>query len=518
MKKQMLLILYSALNIFVFNGEVYSQVYGFIDDFELYIPGQQLACQNSVDWTTWDSIPCDPNQDPVISTEHRATGTKSVKIVVNNDLVKPVNTSILYSYYINFWIYIPSGKSGYFNTLAVFDGINSNWAMECFFHTGGWGSIYGGSPYPIYFNWVENDWQFVELKVDLFSDSAKFYFDGNLIHSWQWTMGANGGGSPLSIEANDFYGYESNNEMYIDNYVFMCIPLTLVPLNAPSNLNAEEIFESHQIQLTWEDTNPYEYASNVLRKDGPPSGQGNFISIGTVPANTTVYIDSTVSVDSTYTYAVFAYNELGFSDTSNHATILVAVPVELVSFTSNITNGNKVILSWATATETNNRGFAVQRSFPGGRFRNIGFVQGNGTTTENHAYSYTDRNLSVGSYSYRLMQIDYDGSFEYSNVVEVSVTAPEEFALEQNFPNPFNPSTTISWQLPEGSNVVLKIFDALGQEITTLVNNEFQDAGKHSILFTVNSSLPSGIYFYKLQAGSPKGQAFVETKKMILLR
>ena len=97
--------------------------------------------------------------------------------------------------------------------------------------------------------------------------------------------------------------------------------------------------------------------------------------------------------------------------------------------------------------------------------------------------------------------------------VEDENTIPLEFGLQQNYPNPFNPSTTISYQLPEASDVTLKIFNTLGEEVATLINNEYKSAGEHSSLFFVNSSLPSGVYFYQLKAGS-----FVETKKMVLLR
>ena len=90
---------------------------------------------------------------------------------------------------------------------------------------------------------------------------------------------------------------------------------------------------------------------------------------------------------------------------------------------------------------------------------------------------------------------------------------PTRYYLEQNYPNPFNPSTKISWQIPEGSNVTLTIFNTIGEEVVTLVNNEYQNAGEHFSFFIVNSTLPSGVYFYQLKAGS-----FIQTKKMILLR
>jgi hypothetical protein len=185
------------------------------------------------------------------------------------------------------------------------------------------------------------------------------------------------------------------------------------------------------------------------------------------------------------------------------------IPVELISFTANASEG-LVELSWITATETNNQGFEVQRS-SGGEFETIAFVEGHGTTTETQTYSYSDRNVNVGSYSYRLKQIDFDGTFEYSDEIEVEVNGPLTFALEQNYPNPFNPTTTISYSLPLKSQVELAIYNALGESVMQLVNEE-KSIGSYEVNFNA-TNLPSGIYFYRLKAGS-----FVETKKMVLLR
>ncbi len=192
------------------------------------------------------------------------------------------------------------------------------------------------------------------------------------------------------------------------------------------------------------------------------------------------------------------------------------IPVELTSFTASVMR-NSVSLNWQTATETNNSGFELQRSEMSNvkgqtDWQIVGFVPGFGTTTEPKSYSYVDENLSVGIYQYRLKQIDFDGTFEYSKVVEVEITSPTEFSLGQNYPNPFNPSTNIKYTISSRQFVTLKIFNSLGEEIETLVN-EFQDAGVHSKLYIVNSTLPSGVYYYQLNAG---GQAL--TSKMILLR
>jgi photosystem II stability/assembly factor-like uncharacterized protein len=198
------------------------------------------------------------------------------------------------------------------------------------------------------------------------------------------------------------------------------------------------------------------------------------------------------------------------------------IPVELTSFTAS-SSKNTVYLNWSTASELNNYGFEIERSndkadLPDGKagWRTIGFREGKGTTTEQQNYSYTDDLFGVNAHKlyYRLKQIDYDGQFEYSNVLEVNV-ASMNFALHQNYPNPFNPSTVIGYQLPVSADVTLKVFGVLGREVATLVN-EYREAGYHEVEFqsSVGSlQLASGIYYYQLKAGS-----YLQTKKMIFLK
>jgi len=185
------------------------------------------------------------------------------------------------------------------------------------------------------------------------------------------------------------------------------------------------------------------------------------------------------------------------------------VPVELTSFAASVHEG-EVVLNWSTATETNNHGFEIQRNL-NGEFLSVGFVDGYGTTTEKQNYTFTDKNLEVGSYTYRLKQVDFDGTFEYSESVEIDVLAPNVFSLQQNFPNPFNPGTRISYSIPASDFVTLKVYNALGSEVTTLVN-EFQQSNNYSVIFNA-SNLSSGIYFYVLQAGT-----YSDSKKMILIK
>ena len=185
-------------------------------------------------------------------------------------------------------------------------------------------------------------------------------------------------------------------------------------------------------------------------------------------------------------------------------------PVEFSSFTANTDNGD-VNINWTTATEKNNRLFFVERKKGNGDFSTIGTVPGNGTTTLPHSYTFKDKSVSTGSYFYRIKQMDFDGRYTYSDKVNVNVNWPTSYTLEQNFPNPFNPTTTIQYSVPEKSLVKISIFNVIGQEVESLVNEEKQ-TGVYNVVFTA-VNLPSGVYFYNLQSGN-----LVITKKMVLLK
>lgn len=192
----------------------------------------------------------------------------------------------------------------------------------------------------------------------------------------------------------------------------------------------------------------------------------------------------------------------GFSDPT--------IPVELASFTA-LVSGKNVQLIWRTATELNNRGFEVERKFEGENWINIGFVPGKGTITEPSVYTFADLSVEKPRVSYRLKQVDFNGTFEYSKVIELDLGVPNKFELAQNYPNPFNPATSIKYSLASKSYVELKIYDILGKEVASLVN-EIQDAGNYEVNFNAGS-LSSGVYFYELSAGS-----FNAKKKMMLIK
>jgi len=200
----------------------------------------------------------------------------------------------------------------------------------------------------------------------------------------------------------------------------------------------------------------------------------------------------------------------------------VPLPVELTSFTAASGSG-EIELHWTTATEVNDAGFEIERApkisdqstinnqrSTMNSWSKIGFENGHGTSNSVHNYSFLDASVAAGAYSYRLKQIDRDGSFEYSRTIDATI-APGTMLLEQNYPNPFNPTTVIRYQLAVKSFVVLKVYDILGREVETLVT-AMQSAGHHNVVFN-GTALPGGVYFYRLQAGS-----FTETRKLLLLK
>ena len=207
-------------------------------------------------------------------------------------------------------------------------------------------------------------------------------------------------------------------------------------------------------------------------------------------------------------------NGTSFFSTAFWDAVEQGIPVELISFNASVVNGN-VELSWMTITETNNSGFEIEKAsslmMPAPQWEVIGYAEGEGTTTEPQSYSYVDKNTSIGSFVYRLKQIDFDGTSSYSNIVEIEIAAPNSFALEQNYPNPFNPTTTIRFSIPIEADVKLNVYNALGQDVAEILNGRLKE-GYHEVDFDAGS-LTSGIYFYRLESDK-----FVDVKKMIIIK
>ena len=214
----------------------------------------------------------------------------------------------------------------------------------------------------------------------------------------------------------------------------------------------------------------------------------------------------------TFTGAVpnnsYGYGKLDIYSALNSSPPL---PVELSSFSS-IIKDKIVILSWKTQTEVNNYGFEVQRSNDKNEWSILDFVEGNGNSNSPQTYTYFDKEIKpIGKYYYRLRQIDNNGSYSYSDILKVNFKLPDELKLNQNYPNPFNPSTNISFTIPHAGNVILRVFNTLGEEIS-IVTKGFMESGEYSYSFNAEG-LTSGMYIYRLSVGKT-----TLTKKMLFLK
>lgn len=187
------------------------------------------------------------------------------------------------------------------------------------------------------------------------------------------------------------------------------------------------------------------------------------------------------------------------------------LPVELSSFTSKYLN-DKVQLNWVTKTEINNYGFNVERKVNDGQWNSLTFIEGHGNSNSPKEYSYSDKDLFAGGskFRYRLKQVDTDGNYEYSDIVEIEIL-PAKFELSQNYPNPFNPSTTIQFSLPKATQLKINIYNMLGELVETLAEGTYE-AGYHKVTFNA-SNFPSGIYIYRIESS-----AFTQVRKMVLIK
>ena len=200
------------------------------------------------------------------------------------------------------------------------------------------------------------------------------------------------------------------------------------------------------------------------------------------------------------------------------------LPVELCSFNAVVLKRQADLL-WSTCSEINNSGFEVERrdfnpvNAAYGSWVKIGFVQGNGTTNQQHNYKYSDPKLNAGKYQYRLKQVDFNGNFEYHNLTapnDVVIGTPNVADLFQNYPNPSNPTSKVDFQIPFSAKVSLKVYDITGKEVASLVDKELE-SGFYTVDFN-GANLSSGVYFYRLAANSNDGNSFSKTMKLILVK
>ena len=280
-----------------------------------------------------------------------------------------------------------------------------------------------------------------------------------------------------------------------------------------------DIYKSTDDGLTWNRTYVFS-SSNQIFKDLESDRNNNFYVIVSGDSNG-VYFSSDTGRSWRY-YGLSDYaGSLNCLTTDSKGNVFVGslkdgifrtaegtTPVELISFDSEIEN-NSVKLTWITANEINNYGFEIERKENNKDWEFLYFVKGTGTSTERHIYNYKDEYQESGEYFYRLKQIDYDGSFEYSKIIEVNSNLNiSSFNLFQNYPNPFNPTTKIKYSIPSVNvgnenfrSLQLKVYDILGREVAILVNEKKQP-GNYEVEFDASKyNLCSGIYFYSIKSG-----------------
>ena len=248
---------------------------------------------------------------------------------------------------------------------------------------------------------------------------------------------------------------------------------------------------------------------NIAYSNGSPTNSTNLASISKITfsgssINFALTSNSIISKD----LSAISKMTFGLTDGGN------PLPVELINFTSLI-NGNNVILVWNTATEINNFGFDIERNVAQKGWEKIGFVKGNGNSSSVQKFSFTDALHMATSLSYRLKQIDLNGKYKYSNEINVEngydLSQPMEYKISQNYPNPFNPSTRIAYSIANDGFVSLKVFNTLGKEVTTLVN-ENKKAGSYEVMFD-GSKLASGVYIGKMISAH-----YISSIKMIIVK
>ena len=517
--KNIFTISLSAFVALVFTGISFGQAVIFEDNFDSYTAGEQLACQNSTDWNTWNFIPCDATQDAYVSNLYAFSGSNSAVFIQNNDVIKPLGTQTAGKWDIEFMVYVPAGKAGYFNCISQFFATPQWWAMDAYFDAGGSGRLNAGESGAATFTYSYDTWQSVEVIVDLDNDIGEFWFDGVMIHTWQWTLGSVGQGVPLQLDVVNFWGATANDEMYIDDFVFTDLLATFV-----------DNFDSYSAGGQLACQNPTDWTTWNLIPCDP---------------NEDAYISNLYASSDSNSVVIVQNNDLvkPFGDLTSGIHIIsfmVYIPTGktgVFSIMSGFTGG---AYEWATSVEFT----------PGGN----GEIAAGGWTAATFTYAYDtwqsvqigvnldadegtfwfDGNIVYtwqwtlgalgGGSALQLAAINFwslsandelyidDFGFGITSVEnEIDVKGPISFSLEQNYPNPFNPSTTINYRIPELSFVTIKVYDVLGSEIITFVNEQ-KPVGRYTVEFDA-TNLSSGIYFYQLQAGN-----FVETKKMVFLK
>lgn len=264
-------------------------------------------------------------------------------------------------------------------------------------------------------------------------------------------------------------------------------------------------YDTLQVSDGVEDANEVRVAvlngSNIWTPIGPLTG-GSADSVGTVTSNS---------------FASFFTGNFTLADTTGGADI--SLPVELSLFdVQPLDFETGVRIKWRSESEVSNAQWIIERKENEGAFVEIRRVDGQGTKPSATDYAVDDKDVIAGNtYTYRLADVSLAGKITYHPEKTLTVGVPKEFSLSQNFPNPFNPTTSIAYALPTAAKVNLVIYNMLGQKVATLVDGTPQDPGNYRVNWNgrndYGATVSSGIYIYRLQAGK-----FNSTKKMTLIK
>ncbi|MCF6171519.1 MAG: T9SS type A sorting domain-containing protein [Bacteroidales bacterium] len=291
MKKVYLSIVFSLLAVI----GLQAQTTNFSDDFESYTVGGKLADQAGDPWTTWSNAP-GGTEDPVISDLQAYAGSNSARVQSGNDCVLLLGDSVTGRYKVSFYMFIPSGKLGYYNLLADFAGSNSEWGTQTFFDAGGSGSIDAGVQGAATFTFAYDHWFLIENYVDLDNDWAEIFIGGDYMVGWQWTLGTFGNGVSNKLSAANFYAWDGSKspqgtpEFFLDEMLYESMPLG----DAPTNLTADVDYMT--VSLAWD-----------APAEGTPDSYYVFRDGELLSIQSEVTYQDTLEQPGTYTYKVQAF-------------------------------------------------------------------------------------------------------------------------------------------------------------------------------------------------------------------
>jgi len=393
---------------------------------------------------------------------------------------------------------------------ATTGGCNGRPALE----DGRWGTAYGKSQFP---SSLPNVW-INEFHYDNISTDAGEFIEVVLQSPGSYTLtdftvtlynGATGAtyGTPFTLAVYTLGGTDPNDISY--SYYYYDYPTDGIQNGAPDGICLD--YKGFVILFI-------SYEGSFTATSGPADGMTS-IDIGVSQSGTTPVGSSLGLTGAGTQYSDFTWVKFDGTATKGAPNGSQTLPVELTSFFAAIINGS-IKLKWRTETEVNNYGFEIQRSqmnpnseIQNPQFQLIGFIEGHGNSNSPKEYNFLDEGISYGSYAYRLKQIDNDGTFEYSEIIEVDAgNIPDGFVLEQNYPNPFNPSTKIKFAFDAVAPTTLKVYDILGNEVAQLFNKTTETGKVYEIEFDA-SGLSSGVYYYRL---STPQKSLVN--KMLLLK